>query len=70
MMGFGLLGVVLLVGALIIFMREGSSIQGLFGTNNYSSETEENAQQILDKRYARGELNRDEYKKMKGDLQG
>jgi len=68
MMGFGLLGVVLLVGALVVFTRDGSGIQGLFGRRNYSPSVEENAMEILDQRYARGELTRDQYQNIKKDL--
>ncbi|NQS91006.1 MAG: SHOCT domain-containing protein [Chloroflexi bacterium] len=68
MMGFGLLGVVLLVGAAFVFMRNGSGIQDIIGTRNNHSSVEENAQQILDQRYARGELTREQYQKIKKDL--
>ncbi len=68
MMGFGLLGVVLLVGALVVFTRDGSGIQGLFGSRNYSPDIEQNAMEILDQRYARGELTRDQYQNIKKDL--
>ena len=68
MMGFGLLGVVLLVGAAFVFMRNGSGIQDMIGTRNTPSSVEENAQQILDQRYARGELTREQYQTIKKDL--
>jgi len=68
MMGFGLLGVVLVVGALFVFARDGSNIQGLLGSRNNSTIAQENAQQILDQRYARGELTREQYQSIKKDL--
>jgi putative membrane protein len=68
MMGFGLVGVVLLVGALVVFTRGGSGLQGLFGTRNNSPGVEENALEILNQRYARGELTRDQYQNIKKDL--
>lgn len=47
-------------------------IRSLFsGGSNSSfrqSEREESAKEILDRRYASGEINRDEYETMKGDL--
>lgn len=68
MMGFGLLGVILLVGALFLFSRDKAGIQGLFSPSTYSSRVEENAQDILDQRYARGELTREQYQNIKKDL--
>jgi uncharacterized membrane protein len=68
MMGFGLLGVILLVGALFVFSRDKAGIQGLLNTSSYSSREEENAQDILDQRYARGELTREQYQNIKNDL--
>ena len=67
-MGFGLLGVILLVGALFVFSRDKAGIQGLLNTSSYSSREEENAQDILDQRYARGELTREQYQSIKNDL--
>ena len=68
MMGFGLLGVVLLVGAAFAFMRNGSGIQDMIGTRNTPASVEEDAQQILDQRYARGEITREQYQNIKKDL--
>lgn len=68
MMGFGLLGVILLVGALFVFSRDKAGIQGLLNSSSYSSREEENAQDILDQRYARGELTREQYQNIKNDL--
>jgi uncharacterized membrane protein len=68
MMGFGLLGVILLVGVLVVFSRDKTGIQGLFTPSSYSSRIEENAQDILDQRYARGELTREQYQNIKNDL--
>ncbi len=68
MMGFGLVGVVLLVGAMVVFTRDGSGLQGLLGSRNYSPGVEENAMEILDQRYARGELTREQYQNIKKDL--
>ena len=68
MMGFGLLGVILLIGVVVVFLRDGSNLQGYLGTRNNSSQVEENDQDILDQRYARGELTREQYQSIKKDL--
>lgn len=68
MMGFGLLGFVLLVGAAFVFLRNGSGVQDVIGMRNTPSRVEDNAQQILDQRYARGELTQEQYQNIKKDL--
>ncbi len=72
MMGFGLIGVILLIGAIFVFARDGSSLQGLFGsgrTDGFSMGSGgADAQEILDRRYARGEITREEYLRIKQDL--
>jgi putative membrane protein len=71
--GFGFGGVVVMIlfwGLLIL----GAVwlIRSLFSGGRYSSfqgsDREESAKEILDRRYARGELNREEYEVMKQDL--
>ena len=73
MMVFGLLGIVLLVGAILVFAREGSSLQGLFGSSQsnrlISGIDSVNALDILNQRYARGEITREQYQSMKQDLE-
>jgi putative membrane protein len=72
MMGFGLIGVVLLVGAIYVFARGGSSLQGLLGSRQVngfiSGSGVADAKEILDQRYARGEITREEYQSIKQDL--
>lgn len=72
MMGFGLIGVILLIGAIMVIARDGSSLQGLFGSRGMTGfnqgGADEDAQEILDQRYARGEITREEYLSIKQDL--
>jgi putative membrane protein len=74
MLGFGMVGLLLMLllwGGLIalavwlvslIFPRAGRSSAS-------PSERELNARQIIDRRYARGELTRDQYELMRQDLE-
>lgn len=72
MMGFGLIGVIILIGAIFVFARDGSSLQGQFGLHQakrFNSGTAgTDAREILDQRYARGEITREEYQSIKQDL--
>ena len=70
MMGFGLIFIVLIVVGLLFLVREGSSLQALFGTKQSSQQekTNPNAKDILDQRYASGEITREQYQTMKEDL--
>jgi putative membrane protein len=72
MMGFGLILVILLIGAIFIFVQDGSGLQGLFRsrrTDGFSTGSgDADAREILDRRYARGEITREEYLSIKKDL--
>lgn len=72
MMGFGLIVVILLIGAIFVFARDGSSLQDIFGSRRIDGFSTgsggADAQEILDRRYARGEITREEYLKIKQDL--
>ena len=72
MMGFGLLWIVLFVVGLLFLTREGFGIQRLLGTTPSNKQTDrENGQDainILNERYARGEITREQYQVMKQDL--
>ncbi len=69
-MGFGGFGMILfwiivIVGIVLL-------VQALGGSNLQlptQSKGEQSAREILDQRYARGELDREEYESMKKDLQ-
>lgn len=54
----------LIVLLLFLFRTGGSPMCGRRGTRDSGA----SAQEILDRRYALGELNRDEYQRMKQDL--
>ena len=70
MMGFGLLGIVLLVGAILVFAREGSGLKASDGTEKISLQenTNPNALYILNQRYAHGEITREQYQNIKKEL--
>ncbi len=56
----------LLVFVLMLF-RGGGCL--MLGGRHRVSDREENAREILDRRYARGEIGRDEYQRMRKDLE-
>ncbi len=62
--GFGFMWIfpLLFLAVFIFFMR------GMFGQNNNSNKTIETPREILDKRFAKGEINKDEYEEMKKTL--
>lgn len=67
--GFGMFGGMfifwILIIALAVFL-----VKGLFNTNDSrSTENSSTAKQILDQRYARGEINQEQYKSMSKDIQ-
>ena len=71
--GFGLLGLLLMVlfwGGLILLavLLVRALFRGNRGSLNTASGHTETAREILDQRYARGELTREQYELMKKDL--
>ena len=73
MMGFGLLGIVLVVAAIIFLSREGTGLQGLVGYRQLNRQMLQNenanALDILNQRYARGEITREQFQSIKQDLE-
>ncbi len=73
MMGFGIFGIILVVillGAVVVL---GAGIFRGFlprttGESNMSSSMKIGAKEILDQRYAKGEITEGEYQKMKKDI--
>ena len=62
--GFGFMWIFpLLFLAVFIFFMRGN----MFGQNNQNTKTE-TPREILDKRFAKGEINKDEYEEMKKTL--
>jgi putative membrane protein len=64
-MVFWLLALVLLAGGLVWFMRSSP----LIGLGRQASTGRPGGLDLLEQRYARGEINREEYLQKKGDLQ-
>lgn len=73
MMGFGLIGIVLVVAAIIFLSREGTGLHGLVGYRQLNRQMLQNenanALDILNQRYARGEITREQFQSMKQDLE-
>jgi len=72
-MGFGLLGLFLMLlfwgGLIFLAVWLATTLFGNRNSNRQStSEHKPNAREILDQRYARGEINREQYELMKNDL--
>ncbi len=65
-MVFWLLVFVLLIGAVVWFMRSSSRSIGL---GRHTGAVLPGGLDVLERRYANGEINRDEYLQKKGDLQ-
>ena len=57
----------LVVLLLIVFRGGGSPMSG--GRGMRTHDREESAKEILDRRYARGEIGQEEYQRMKKDLE-
>lgn len=76
MIGFSLLSILLVVGAIALVIGAIAYVggwrpqfaQGLPRGNAAGRDSSNNAQEILDERYARGEITRDEYQRMQQDL--
>ncbi|MBA4383328.1 MAG: electron transporter RnfE [Anaerolinea sp.] len=68
MMGFGMIGM-FLFWIILIFLAV-FLVRGLFQTNHPSGNTQLlSARQILEQRYARGEINHEQYLLMMKDIQ-
>ena len=73
MMGIGIVAVVLLiaVGVYLVFRATSSRSGGLAGySNGASAAPSDSALDLLDSRYARGEIEREDYLSRRQDLQG
>lgn len=73
MMGFGLIWVVLILIGAGALLRNGSGLESLLGASSRGKEADQTAAsagEILNQRYARGEITRDQYQAMKKDLVG
>ncbi|KAF0112015.1 MAG: hypothetical protein FD147_529 [Chloroflexi bacterium] len=69
MMGFGMIGGMLLFWVVIIVLAV-FLVRGLFNTNqSYGTNQPLSARQILEQRYARGEINQEQYLLMLKDIQ-
>lgn len=72
MTGFGLTGFFLmLLFWVILILLAAWLIKALFsmGRNDTTQKDKPNAKEILDQRYARGDITREQYEKMKSDMQ-
>ncbi len=72
MTGFGLTGFFLmLLFWVILILLAAWLIKALFsmGRNDTTQKDQPNAKEILDQRYARGDITREQYEKMKSDMQ-
>lgn len=68
MMGFGMMGGMLVFWVIIIVLAV-LLVKGLFNSNsNRSSDYASTPKQILDERYARGEITQEQYQMMVKDI--
>jgi len=68
MMGFGMMGGMLVFWVIIIVLAV-LLVKGLFNSNDSRSEDNANtAKKILDERYARGEITQEQYQTMMKDI--
>ena len=68
MMGFGIMGGMLVFWVIIIVLAV-LLVKGLFNSNsNRSSDNARTAKQILNERYARGEITQEQYQMMVKDI--
>jgi len=73
MMGFGLIWAVLVVIGVAVLVRNGSGLDSLLGSSFHTGDNKRKditAESILNQRYARGEITRDQFMTMKKDLEG
>jgi putative membrane protein len=61
----------LIIWAIVSIFRRGSVSAGCCGNNDYAKHEskEENAVDILNKRYAKGEIGKEEYERIKKEIQ-
>lgn len=71
MMGFGLLGLVLIGGIALVAVLGGSGLVSRKGTGAQwlGGQSQPAARQVLDERFARGEITADEYKTIRAQLE-
>ncbi len=69
MMGFGMIGGMLLFWVIVIVLAV-LLVRGLFQTKSpHGTSQPQTARQILDQRYARGEITQEQYRLMLSDIQ-
>ncbi|MGC9396726.1 MAG: SHOCT domain-containing protein [Anaerolineae bacterium] len=71
MMGFGFLLLLLLGGAVVVVLLGGVGLLSRKGSNNQwlRGQHQPTARQILDERFARGEINTEEYETARAQLE-
>lgn len=70
MMGGGIIGIIVIAVVIWFVFQSGGrgGFNNLFSSKNIEEHSEENSLEILKKRFARGEINKDEFESMKNDL--
>jgi putative membrane protein len=68
MMGMGVVGVLLVVGLVFLLVVGAVVIAVLVGGQGAKGSSRGRAREILDERYARGEIDREEYERMRAEL--
>jgi putative membrane protein len=71
MMGFGFLWLLVLGGALVAVLLGGAGLLSRKGSNSQwlGGQRQPTARQILDERFARGEINAEEYETVRAQLE-
>lgn len=71
MMGFGFLGMVLFLGIVLVLLGGGAAwvFRQATGTRQAENERQPTARQALDERFARGEIDTEEYERIRAQIE-
>ena len=70
-MGFGFLAMLLFLGIPLVLLAGGAALvfRQMTGTRSSSGQRQPTARQVLDERFARGEITREEYEEIRAQIE-